>query len=325
MRRRKEVSMSGVIAIIAAIIMSVSLTGCGKNEKLQSDGKVEIKTEEKTLMKPANEMHFSLAQIEELTISYDEETITFLENEGDELVIKEYMTKDNPKYYGKVEQGRDSIKISEGKKPLFKSGFLRYVEVLLPADYEKKLTLTSTDGTIDLAEEKLELSDVRIDTASGDILINEMTASELFLSTTSGNVEIERLSAKNIRLETTSGNIVCEEMEGKVTYVSTSGNLTIQSASGFGSYQAENSGILSVAYQNVTGDLSFYNKNDTVTLTLPKKLEFNFYGVTKNGSIEADFLQGVSSKQKEIKERIGENPMVTVKTETKNGKIEVEQ
>lgn len=127
---------------LIAIFFLLSLTGC-------SDAKSP---------KMTNELHFSLAEISDLTISYDEEPITFFETDGDELVVKEYMTENKTSYYADVNESKDSIHISEGGKPLFKDGFSRYVEVYLPISYTKALTITTTDGNIDLSSINLQLS-----------------------------------------------------------------------------------------------------------------------------------------------------------------------
>lgn len=273
----------------------------------------------------ANELHFSLREISDVTISYDEETITFFEADGDELIVKEYMTENKTSYYADVDEDRDSIHISEGSKPLFKDGFSRYIEVYLPVTYTEALTITTTDGNIDLSNISLQLSTLRIDSTAGTVKLCEATASKLHLSTTSGTLELGNITADTIKLNTTSGTITCDELAGNITYTSTSGNADIKSAIGSGSYKANNSGQLSVVYTEVTGDLSFYNKNDDIKLTLPAELEFEFEATTKNGSVSTTFQECISIDGRTTRGTIGNNPTVTIKTETNNGNIEVSQ
>lgn len=304
MKRKNQYLIS-----IAAISLLSLLAGCN-TEKIP---------------KPANEVHLSLDGIENLTISYDEEDILFSESENDELVIKEYMTENKKSYYAKIQQKKHSIQISEWEKPFFKSGFSRYVEVYLPASYQENLTITSTDGTIDLSETALELSGVRIDCTSGKVSLKEAAASDVHISSTSGTLEIGSITSENIRLETTSGKVMCDELEGNVTYVSTSGDLEVKSASGSGSYTANNSGKLDVTYTNVAGNLSLYNKNDDISLTLPKELGFDFCATTKNGSIVTSFQEALTTEGKTVQGTVGKNPTASVEVQTKNGKIEVMQ
>lgn len=273
----------------------------------------------------ANELQFSLNEVSELTISYDEEKITFFEGDSDELVIREYMTVNKSSYYAKVNQRSDSIHISEGDKPFFKSGFSRYIEVYLPASYHQNLTITTTDGDIDLSNFDLDVSMLRVDSTSGTVQLNSATASAIHLSSTSGTLKLGSIQAEQIKLETTSGNVICSELNGDVTYTSTSGNADIKSVIGSGSYKANNSGKLNVAYTSVAGNLSFFNKNDNIDLTIPTDLEFNFEATTKNGSISTTFQESITINGRMTSGTVGDNPTVTIKVETNNGNIQVTQ
>jgi len=62
---------------------------------------------------------FSLDDIKNITISYDDENISFFESENNNLIIKEYMSKDKKSYHAKVSENKDSIQISEGAKSIF--------------------------------------------------------------------------------------------------------------------------------------------------------------------------------------------------------------
>lgn len=298
-----------IVACLAVAIGVSALTGCSHEQSAQLE----------------NEITFSLDNITEVTISYDEEKVTFYESGNDALVIKEYMTKNKNSYHAKVDQSDDSIEISEGGKPIFKDGFYRYVEVYLPASYHENLTVTTTNGDIDISRLELSLNALRIDSTAGTVRLNTAEAQNLYLSTTSGILDVDNLNADTIRIATTSGDFFCEKLNGNVTYTTTSGNTDIKSAIGSGTYKANNSGELNVIYTEVTGDLSFYNKNDSIHITLPPDLEFEFEATTKNGSVSTTFQENISIDGRTTSGTVGEHPTVTVKVETNNGNIEVEQ
>lgn len=88
---------------MAAITFLFAVIGCTHSSNLQM----------------ANEIHFSLDRISNVTISYDEEQIKFFKADIDELIIKEYMTENKISYYADVKKNSDSIHISEGGKPFF--------------------------------------------------------------------------------------------------------------------------------------------------------------------------------------------------------------
>lgn len=273
----------------------------------------------------ANELRFSIKNISNITISYDEEKVIFFEGNSDELVVREYMTTNKNSYHAKTDQRDNSIKISEGGKPFFKSGFSRYIEVYLPAFYGGNLIVTTTNGDIDLSDMELKLSSLRIDSTKGKVQLKGAEAKEIYLSSTKGTLETGSLKADQIKLETTSGKTVCEKLEGDVTYTSTSGDAEIKSAVGCGSYKANNSGKLNVTYLDVAGDLYLFNKNDDVHITLPKNLEFEFQATTKNGSVSTNFQESVTVDGRTTKGIVGSRPTVTVKVETNDGDIKVNQ
>lgn len=301
--------LKNIAACLALPIGLSVLIGCSRGQSAQLE----------------NEITFSLGNVSEVTISYDEEKVTFYESENDELVIKEYMTKNKNSYHAKVDQSSDRIKISEGGKPFFKDGFYRYIEVYLPASYHENLTITTTDGKIDISRLELSLHALRIDSTAGTVQLNTVEAQNLYLSTTSGVLDVDSLDADTIRIATTSGNFFCEKLDGNVTYTTTSGNTDIKSAIGSGTYKVNNSGELNVIYSEVTGDLSFYNKNDGIRVTLPADLEFEFEATTKNGSVFTTFQENISINGRIATGTVGEHPTVTVKVETNNGNIEVKQ
>lgn len=297
-----------ILAVLMLLLLeAIALPACGKQEK----------------EKLANELVFSLEGVRDLCISYDDETVTFFKGEDESLVIREYMNRDKKSYHARVRETEGSIEISEGGKPFFKGGFLRYVEVYLPESYSENLTVTTTDGTIDMSAVELDLNLLRVDSTSGSFNLNRASAETLFFSSTRGKLQLGSIAGEQIRIETTQGEVSCEEVRGNVTYTSTSGNGEFASAWGWGTYRAENSGRLSVTYVEVTDDLSFYNKNDDLEIVLPGELSFAFEAVTKNGAVDTDFQGELSAEDETITGRIGSSPSVTVRAETKNGNIEV--
>lgn len=303
----KKLFRKSLFLCLAAVLLSV--TGCSRYQA----------------SRPANVMIFSLENISEVIISYDEEQVTFLPGNSGELVVKEYMTEDKNSYHARVTQKKDSIKISEGGKPLFKSNFVRRIEVFLPADYHENLTVTTTDGDINFSETELFLDNLFIDSTSGTVCLDHAQADSIRLSSSSGAFSLGNLSADSIKITTTSGNVVCKSLIGNVTCKTTRGNVEIKAASGAGSYSADNSGDLRITYNEVSGDLSFYNKNGTIFVTLPAQLEFEFEAVTKNGSIITSFQESITMDSKSARGIIGSRPTAAVRAETRNGNIEVRQ
>ena len=298
--------------VISGLLMAVclfSFSGCSHSTNAQAE----------------NVLNFNLSDITDITISYDEEAITFFQPDSNELIIKEYMTENKSRYYAEVKQDNGNIHVSEGGKPFLSSSFTRYIEVYLPQEYQANLTVTTTDGNIDMSNIALNLNSLRIDSTAGTIQLDNANATVIHLSSTSGKLDLGSITGEQIKLDTTSGKVICEELNGAVTYTSTSGYIDVKSAIGSGSYRANNSGKLNVTYTEVTDDLSFFNKNDSIELTLPQDLEFEFEAATKNGSVSTSFQESIRADGRTTRGTVGSAPTVTVKAETNNGNITVTQ
>lgn len=292
----------------ALLLGLLALSGCGGAEGQQ-----------------VHELSFSLEGITSVTLSYDEEPITFLEGTGDQLVVREYMTQDKAEYHAKVTEKGASIQIQEGGKPLLQGDFSRWIEVYLPASYGETLTVTTTDGAIDLTGAALQLRELRVDSTAGQVQVRKAAAQTMTLSTTQGQLDLADLTGEQIQLTTTNGTILCDGITGEVDCRSTGGAVQIHRARGSGSYRAENSGELSVSYEEVTGDLSLYNKNDAVQLSLPAGLSFAFEATTKNGEITTSFPVSLGDEGRTAAATVGSQPAVTIRVESKNGAIDVRQ
>ena len=299
------------IICAAAVLFAVScvLTSCSKD----------------SVAEMSNEMKFELDGIESIVISYDDEDITFIDGNGDSLVVKEYMSKNKARYHADVREKDGEIHISEGGKPLFKGDFERYVEVYLPDSYTDSLKITTTDGNIDSSNIGIDTKKLRIDTTSGTLKLKKAEAKNIHISTTSGSLELGSLNANQIRLETTDGSVSCDKVRGKMKYTTTGGDAYFNSVIGYGSYRADNSGKLSVTFEKVTGDLYLFNKNDNIELNLPEESAFEFEAETKNGSVKTNFNENLSFKGNTVKGNVGKNPEIKIKTESRNGNIEVKK
>ena len=273
--------------------------------------------------KMVNQMTFDLNSITEITIAYDEENISFYCSSGNELLIEEYMTADKESYYAEVSEEKDSIQISEGGKPFFSGDFERYIKVYLPSEYKDSLKVTTTDGEIDFSDISIQINSLYAESTSGKVIISDANTSDIRLVTTSGKIDCGSVESDKIKITSTSGNVRFQALNGEVSYTSTHGSLTVDSAKGSGSYKAENSGNLEVNYDELSGDLYMFNKNDDIDLSLPENLSFKFQATTKNGSVDVPFNDKVSTKDRTTTGTIGSAPSVKVELETRNGNIKI--
>lgn len=285
------------------------LSGCGENDTSLTE----------------NEMQFSLTNISKIKISYDEEKITFKQGTGSQMIVKEYMSEDKKSYRAKVKEKGRAIEITEGRKPLFEGDFVRYIEVYLPQSYDQDLTVTTTNGDIDLRDIDQRLESLCIDSTEGTVKLGNIEAMQLKLTSTRGTLDFDRLQASRINLETTEGIVRGDEVIGNIQYTTTHGDFDVKTIRGSGKLTVNNEGALQANFAEVTGDVWLYNKNDDIRLILPKTLSFYFEAATKNGSISTSFGEKLTAGQQSLSETVGNKAEVTIRVETRNGSIDVVQ
>ena len=79
--------------IIILGIMVLSLVGCGKN------GALEV----------VNIQDFDVNEYNQITLDYDEDDISVLIGNDDEIILKEYMTMDKKKYYARISDRKSVV------------------------------------------------------------------------------------------------------------------------------------------------------------------------------------------------------------------------
>lgn len=135
-----------------------------------------------------NTIEYEIKDIVLIDISYDEEKLSFYNSNDNKLVIKEYMNLNKKEYYAKTKSKSISIEISEGKKPFLKSNYAIYIEIYFPNQYSKCLSISTTNGVLDLININFDLETMSINNTNGEINIDFIQADQVNLVTTSGNI-----------------------------------------------------------------------------------------------------------------------------------------
>lgn len=294
-----------IIVMLSVLIMGLS--GCGKNQGMQL----------------VNTLTFDVGEAGRLHLDYDAEDIQVLESENSKIAIKEYMNENKKSYYAKTDKRGNELFITEGKRPISGS-FDSYIELYIPVGYSGSLNLHSTSGEIK-STLSIDLSgEFSADTTSGIISVSNITAQNISFSTTNGTINGNALeAANNISIKTTNGGTELKSVTGNISYDTTGGSIVITDAVGGGSFNASGDGDISATYSQVTDNLSFFAKNKDINLKFPTESEFVFSATSKNGSIETNFDELLSTANGISFGTVGSSPNLTVEVETRNGDIKV--
>ncbi|MDR1278539.1 MAG: DUF4097 domain-containing protein [Treponema sp.] len=261
----------------------------------------------------------SLEGISALSISYEHDEVILRESDSNDLVIREYMNRNKPRYYADVSRRDGTLHIRGGARPWF-FGFLLRVraEIYLPASFRENLRLANSSGKLSGNLDLLDYKTIDISTNSGTVSLNRLSAQTVsvrvasgdldisgiggssFVSVSSGKLRIGELAGAEHRIkvssgrtmigvlqgsaaiELSSGDMVFEKVRGRIELDISSGSVNAGNFSGEGRF-ALSSGKLNMDVEELTGDLRFRLASGGVDMNIPGELSFNLDAVTKSG------------------------------------------
>jgi hypothetical protein len=262
-----------------------------------------------------------LGALENLSISYGHDEVILRESENGELVIKEYMNRDNPRYYARISRSAGTLQVKQGRRPWFPWNWRARVEIYLPRSFRGNLRLSNSSGTFSADGDLLGYKSVDISVGSGTVLLNDISGDSVSFRISSGELEAGavrgkaligvssgrlwigslkgeenrvKVSSGGLRIgalegygviEISSGNIVVEQTRGRVEADVSSGRLELEKFSGQGAFEVS-SGNLRLDLAELEGDLHFKLSSGTVELGIPRALSFNLDAVTRSGTVQ---------------------------------------
>ena len=99
------------------------------------------------------------------------------------------------------------------------------LEVLIPKDYKKNITINGSSSNITVADTKLEY--LSIFCSSGDIEAENILGVELSMTTSSGYIEVSNLEGDKVDLTSSSGYIEVNESKGLMVLNTSSGDIEL--------------------------------------------------------------------------------------------------
>nr|WP_288974238.1 DUF4097 family beta strand repeat-containing protein [uncultured Blautia sp.] len=257
---------------------------------------------EKTI-RLVNTQEFAPDDFNEITLDYDNDSITILKGDSNKVILKEYMSKDKKAYYARLSEKNKTLSISEGRRPKF-GDFTAKIEVIIPIDYKNSMSFHTTNAEI-ISEEDVFISTFKADT-------------------TRGKIKLQMLSATNISLSTTNGEVYGKDIISETMDVNLSGGMaSMERISTGGTFKASSDGELSLSFSDVTSDLYVYAKNSDIKLSLPNDLSYKLKAESKNGVVKTNLSSGLSESDGLVQGSVGDSPDIAIEANARNGNIEI--
>jgi len=297
-----------------------------------------------------NTQEIDLDNINDVKISYSSDTVSLLMGTTDKLVIKEYMNEDNDKYFAKITKSGNTVIVENGRspfRPIF-NFFNRRLEVYLPLSYGNALTIKTRSGRIESSVDLL-CSKINIESSSGRMKLNTITADTVNINVSSGKVTVDGIRG-NASVKSSSGSLSIGNIDGKASIESRSGRIEIDKLSGIltaknssGSIKctvaeargdislSSSSGSINCSIIKAKGDISLTSSSGSVRLYIPQNFSFNFSSRTSSGGLTTPFSDRLSSPvsdRKLVQGVIGgtgnSEDFPTVKIRTSSGSVKVD-
>lgn len=250
----------------------------------------------------------------------------FLEGRNGSIIVEGYDGKDiqmNIRYQQKMRFGHSKVdlKIKRTKDQLYldydknKISALS-MEVQIPRDVFKTLTLNTSNGRIEMKDLNIESS--KLETSNADIIVEEWNGKKLKMQTSNGAVSLEDAAGDEVELKTSNGSVNVDGVEGK--------SMTLKTSNGRIAFESDEL----KAYDRY--DWKIETSNGSIYLDLPDKDEIGYKvdAETSNSTIthEISNFKSEDNSKKELEGQTNNYDQAKIKVEvevdTSNGSITIE-
>lgn len=269
-----------------------------------------------------NIQEIELKHFDGIDILYRSEKVDIFTHNSDKLILKEYMTENNNGYYAKIVTSGNRLTIEAGRRPARPFYiFMARIEIYIPVS-DKNITIKTSSGNIEATGE-YTASIMGIESSSGNISVNSITAKRINLKTSSGDIDCKNING-NSTFEASSGSIVCSNITSDLSVKSSSGRITLDQVSGSlnatlksgdihlgkiggnadihtssgnivanginssAILETSSGGIHCVTTENAK-DIKITTSSGGVILDIPKNFSFNFSSKSSSGRLNTPF------------------------------------
>jgi lia operon protein LiaG len=180
---------------------------------------------------------------------------------------------------------------------LFPTPTRLYLDVYLPADYEKDLDIQITTGGVKM--DSMTLTDFTLNTTTGGLKVEELVAEEVNVRTTTGGVHFDTLDADQLSVNGSTSGVSCNVCTVGSTQIKTStGSIKVSEGTGNFDLQASTGSVRLRVPELQENNIRLKTTTGSVTLQIPQDAGLSLYAENTTGSIKADFPLNFIAKHK---------------------------
>jgi lia operon protein LiaG len=160
-----------------------------------------------------NTQVINLNGVDNLSIGYGSDYVILWESESDELVLKEYMPRDESRYYADISQSPGTVSVKRGRRPWPYWSWKARAEIFLPRSFHGNLRLSNSSGYLVGKTDILDCQSIDISISSGSASLMRLSAETLSVRVASGELEILGASGNSL-ISVSSGRLEIGELQG---------------------------------------------------------------------------------------------------------------
>jgi DUF4097 and DUF4098 domain-containing protein YvlB len=263
-----------------------------------------------------NSQTLDMNLVENLIVSYSSDNIVLLESNDSSLVLKEFMTRNNPEYFAKIDNSQGAITIRNGKRPWL---IRTRIEIYIPKTFTDNLVVNLRSGNL-TTNYRMKHKAINLSVSSGNLKTSNISSDNVVVEVSSGNIDILELIGNDLTIRNGSGNIYINSFQGKANAVNRSGAIVVSNFVGEGTFDVK-SGNIDLIVNDIFGDIYLSCNSGTIDLIMGRNISFFLNAEVRSGTINAfDIKRQVNTK---VQHNIGSDPLYKVFAKCGSGNITI--
>ncbi|KRK65442.1 hypothetical protein FC72_GL000911 [Companilactobacillus tucceti DSM 20183] len=269
-----------------------------------------------------NEQEFLVDDVERLDIAYGSATVRVLPSNGDKIILREYMSRNNPDYFARTSFGSGTLRINQGRYPRFLHLKIR-VQILIPSNFKNSMRIANSSGQLYM-NNITGLDTIKATINSGNGYFKNISVNNLSVSNHSGRIKLANVKANgDLQLDDHSGSLRVDNVFGsRFDIKAHSGSIRGEGLGGSGSL-ITHSGTIALNITDLTGDIKAESNSGTVKLTM---LLNNYYFdlQAKNGIVKSPENAILKHDTVSFKDgQVGSDPMYKLEGKASSGIVKL--
>lgn len=228
-----------------------------------------------------NTQSFAITDLSQLEINYRDAAVKLGPANADEIVINEYMSRDNARYYLRANRHSDLLIVKQGDRPRLWPLHAR-AEIFLPAKLVGKVSVHVGNGSLEISDLRAALA-VDAHASNGSMRAFDDQLTRLIMRSANGAIRLDQVTADQLALDSKNGTVVVKESTGTVRVESHNGTVRLVDHTGNADIRSHNGAI---KLDGLTGDVQAATANGSLR---GKSLSGGGRYHTDNGSVNLQF------------------------------------